>query len=95
MINKPKLFLLDEATVGLDVKSRFDILKYIRQLVKETDLSVLWITHLFDEIENSDGLAIIKNGSIIESSNVSDILKKHEKSSIDELFDYLTKKVHK
>jgi len=93
LINKPKLLLLDEATVGLDVKSRFDILKYIRELVSKTDLSVLWITHLFDEIEHSDGLALIKNGLIIESSTVDCILKKHDKSSVDELFDYLTNKV--
>jgi ABC-2 type transport system ATP-binding protein len=92
LINKPKLLLLDEATVGLDVKSRFDILIYIRKLVKTTDLSVLWITHLFDEIENSDGLAVIKSGEIIESSNVEDILQKHNKSSVDELFTYLSNK---
>ena len=93
LINKPKLLLLDEATVGLDVKSRFDILKYIRELVRKNGISVLWITHLFDEIETSDSLAMIKDGSIIESSNVKDILKKYDKSSIDELFQYLSQKV--
>ncbi len=93
LINKPKLLLLDEATVGLDVKSRFDILKYIRELVRKNGISVLWITHLFDEIENSDSLAMIKDGSIIERSNVSDILKKYDKPTIDELFHYLSQKV--
>jgi len=92
LINKPKLLLLDEATVGLDVKSRFDILKYIRDLVHNTDLSVLWITHLFDEVKNTDGLAMIKDGSIIESSNVEAMLKKYNISSIDELFEHLSSK---
>jgi len=92
LINKPKLLLLDEATVGLDVKSRFDILKYIRNLVETTELSVLWITHLFDEVESSDGLAMIQNGSIIESLNVKDMLAKYEKASIDELFKHLSVK---
>ena len=92
LINKPKLLLLDEATVGLDVKSRFDILKYIRDLVQNTDLSVLWITHLFDEVKNTDGLAMIKDGSIIESSNIEVMLKKYNTSSIDELFEHLSSK---
>jgi ABC-2 type transport system ATP-binding protein len=95
LINKPKLLLLDEATVGLDVKSRFDILKYIRELVSKKGISVLWITHLFDEIENTDSLAMIKDGSIIESSNVTDLLQKYDKESIDELFNFLSQKVNK
>ena len=49
LINKPKLLLLDEATVGLDLKSRFDILEYVRNLVHTKNISVLWITHLFDD----------------------------------------------
>lgn len=93
LINKPKLLLLDEATVGLDVKSRFDILKYIRELVSKNGISVLWITHLFDEIEDTDSLAMIKDGSIIERSNVKDILEKYDQPSIDKLFHYLSQKV--
>ena len=64
LINKPKLLLLDEATVGLDLKSRFDILDYVRELVKREDLSVLWITHLFDEVNEDDDIAFIKSGEI-------------------------------
>jgi len=91
LINNPKLLLLDEATVGLDVESRFDILKYIRKLVKEKGISVLWITHLFDELEKSDSLAVIKNGAIIENSTVDDVLEKHKCETIDEMFHYVTK----
>ncbi len=91
LINDPKILLLDEATVGLDVKSRFDILKYIREIIKKRELSVLWITHLFDEVENDDDVAIIKNGQIIENGTICDIIKKHEKESLPELFEYLTK----
>lgn len=70
LINKPKLLLLDEPTVGLDLKSRFDILAYVRNLVKEKNISVLWITHLFDEIEENDNISIIKSGEIIQSGIV-------------------------
>jgi ABC-2 type transport system ATP-binding protein len=62
LINKPKLLLLDEATVGLDLKSRFDILDYVKELVKTKNISVLWITHLFDEVNENDDISIIKNG---------------------------------
>ncbi len=91
LINDPKILLLDEATVGLDVKSRFDIINYIRDIIKKRELSVLWITHLFDELEDNDQVAIIKNGQIIENGIMSEIIKKHEKDSLSDLFDYLTK----
>jgi len=91
LINTPKLLLLDEATVGLDVKSRFEILEYIKRLVKEKSISVLWITHLFDEVEPTDDIAIIKDGKIIEDGVMNEIMTKYEKDSLPELFKYLTK----
>lgn len=91
LINSPKLLLLDEATVGLDVKSRFDIIKYIREIIKDRNISVLWITHLFDEVEENDDVAIIKNGRIIENGVINDIIKKYEKDSLSEVFEYLVK----
>ena len=50
LLHRPRLLLLDEATVGLDVKARADILSHVRQLVAEQGIGVLWATHLFDEI---------------------------------------------
>ena len=50
LLHRPRLLLLDEATVGLDVKARADILSHVRQLVTEQGIGVLWATHLFDEI---------------------------------------------
>ena len=86
LINKPKLLLLDEATVGLDLKSRFDILDYVRKLVEEKQISVLWITHLFDEVRENDNISIIKNGEIIETGIVKNIVKKYEKENLVDTF---------
>ena len=91
LINKPKLLLLDEATVGLDLKSRFDILDYVKELVKTKNISVLWITHLFDEVNENDDISIIKDGEIIESAMAKDIVKKHNKDNLVDTFSELTK----
>ncbi|MCB9096334.1 MAG: ATP-binding cassette domain-containing protein [Arcobacter sp.] len=91
LINKPKLLLLDEATVGLDLKSRFDILSYVKNLVKTKNISVLWITHLFDEVNENDDISIIKNGEIIEFGIAKDIVNKYNKKNLVDTFSYLTK----
>ena len=91
LINKPKLLLLDEATVGLDLKSRFDILAYVRDLVQTKNISVLWITHLFDEVILEDNLSIIKAGQIIDSGIVKDIVAKYEKENLVDTFNFLVR----
>lgn len=91
LINKPKLLLLDEATVGLDLKSRFDILAYVRDLVVSKNISVLWITHLFDEVTLEDDLSIIKAGEIIESGTVKEIVAKYEKDNLVDTFNFLVR----
>lgn len=89
LINKPKLLLLDEPTVGLDVKSRFDILNYVRNLVKQEGISVLWITHLFDEVAFEDNISIIKSGKIVDSGVVQKLMQKYEKDNLIDTFNFL------
>ncbi|HZF71606.1 ATP-binding cassette domain-containing protein [Sulfuricurvum sp.] len=91
LINKPKLLLLDEATVGLDLKSRFDILDYLRRKVQKGDISVLWITHLFDEVQKSDSLAIIHKGEILATGTAETIIAKHKQTDLTQTFRYLTR----
>jgi len=64
LIHRPKLLLLDEPTVGLDAASRASVTDYTHALV-ETGISVLWATHLVDEIEDSDLVVVIHKGKLL------------------------------
>ena len=71
LLHRPRLLLLDEATVGLDVKARADILNHVRRLVAEEGIGVLWATHLFDEIGASDDLVVLHQGRVLARGPVS------------------------
>ena len=66
-------------------------MEYVRQLVLTKNISVLWITHLFDEIEEDDNVTLIKTGKIIESGIVKNIIAKHKKENLVETFNYLVR----
>ena len=74
LLHRPRLLLLDEATVGLDVKARADILSHVRRLVTEQGIGVLWATHLFDEIVPSDDLVVLHQGRVLAHGQVSRII---------------------
>ena len=74
LLHRPRLLLLDEATVGLDVKARADILSHVRQLVTEQGIGVLWATHLFDEIMPGDDLVVLHQGRVLARGPVGDII---------------------
>src|SRR5947209_13999457 len=74
LLHRPRLLLLDEATVGLDVKARADILNHVRQLVTEQGIGVLWATHLFDEISSNDDLVVLHRGRILARGAVERIV---------------------
>ena len=89
LLHRPKLLLLDEPTVGLDIGSRQMILKHVKTLCKKGDLAVLWATHLIDEIDKGEKVVIIHNGKIIESGDVSKVIKKTKQKNIREAFNKL------
>ena len=89
LLHKPKLLLLDEPTVGLDIGSRQMILKHVKSLCKKGQLAVLWATHLIDEIDKGEKVVIINKGEIVESGDVIKIVKKTKQKNIRDAFNKL------
>jgi ABC-2 type transport system ATP-binding protein len=73
LIHGPRLLLLDEPTVGLDLESRADIVAIVRALVREEGLSVLWATHIFEEIEAGDAAVVLHRGRIVARGTAGSI----------------------
>lgn len=65
LLHRPRLLLLDEASVGLDPASRQALGRHVRQLCREHQLAVLWTTHLLDEVQASDQLLILNRGRLV------------------------------
>ena len=73
LLHKPNLLLLDEATVGLDPGSRQALNAHVRELCREEGMSVLWTTHLLDEIQGDDDLLILHRGSLVAQGRADDL----------------------
>ncbi|MFD1914410.1 ATP-binding cassette domain-containing protein [Halodurantibacterium flavum] len=65
LLHRPRLLLLDEATVGLDVKARADVLALVRRLIETSGVSTLWATHVLDEIAPDDPVVILHRGEVL------------------------------
>ena len=90
LLHRPRLLLLDEATVGLDVKARADILGHVRRLVSEDGIGVLWATHLLDEIGPSDDLVVLHQGRMLARGSVASVVAQSKANDLHSTFIQLT-----
>ena len=90
LIHQPKMLLLDEATVGLDIASRQFLLDHVRMLCREEGLAVLWATHLIDEVDSAANVIVLHKGRILAKGPVPDVIRQANAASIREAFDKLT-----
>ena len=91
LMHNPKLLLLDEPTVGVDIESRKLIVKHVKSLCKEKKLAVLWATHLIDEVDTEGNLIIMHKGKLLANYLVKNVLKKTKTKNVSNAFDYFTK----
>jgi ABC-2 type transport system ATP-binding protein len=65
LIHSPSVLLLDEPTTGLDPGARIDLWNYLRILRDEQGVTALVTTHLMEEAEHCDRLAILSEGKLV------------------------------
>jgi ABC-2 type transport system ATP-binding protein len=73
LLHQPRVLVLDEATVGLDVASRAAILRHVRALVSDRGVAVLWATHLLDEVIPEDAVVVLHRGEVLAAGDVGDV----------------------
>ena len=63
---KPQFLVLDEPTAGLDPKGRDDILGQIKKLQKETNISVVLVSHSMEDVANYvERIVVMNQGAIL------------------------------
>ena len=65
MLHRPRLLLLDEPSTGLDPAARSDLWDYLRQIRGDEGVTVVLTTHLLEEADKADRLAILNAGSLV------------------------------
>jgi ABC-2 type transport system ATP-binding protein len=90
LLHNPRLLLCDEATVGLDIRSRADIMADVRGLVRDRGLTVFWATHLIDEVQPDDRTIILHRGKVLNQGPAREIIAAAGASSLNDAFRRIT-----
>jgi ABC-2 type transport system ATP-binding protein len=92
LLHDPRLLLLDEATVGLDVPSRKAIVEHVHMLAEERGLAILWATHLIDEIRPQDEMIVLDRGRVVARGQAADVVARTGAGDLDGAFTALTRR---
>ena len=74
MLHSPKVLFLDEPTIGLDVSSKYSLRKFIKEINKVRNTTVILTTHDLGDIQElCERLIIINHGVMMEDGNLTEI----------------------
>ena len=77
---------MDEPTVGLDPKSRRDLMAAIRSDVSTRGSAVLWATHLVEEAEAADRVLVLHRGKLLADGTPADVTAALGGTRLEEAF---------
>lgn len=75
----PEILILDEPTAMLDPKGRSEVIKTIKMLNEEKDITVVLITHYMDEAAQADRTVVLDDGEIVLDGTPKEVFKNVEK----------------
>ena len=87
IINDPSVLLLDEPTASLDPETGDFVRTFLEKYKKEKKVSILLASHNMDEVTRlCSSIMMMKNGLIIDEGKPSDLVKKHGRQNLEEVF---------
>ncbi|WP_375140251.1 ATP-binding cassette domain-containing protein [Azohydromonas aeria] len=86
LLHRPALILMDEPTVGLDPKSRRDLLAAIKDDVAQRGSTVLWATHLVEEAQAADRVLVLHRGVLLADGAPDAVTAQLGGGSLEEAF---------
>ena len=89
-MHKPRVLILDEPTVGLDIPARTELVSYVHNLCATDEITVLWATHLVDEVDLSDDLIVLHEGQVRAAGAVTEVIAASGVSNVLDAFTRLT-----
>lgn len=79
---RPSILILDEATSMLDPEGRRELIKTVKGIRKDYDMTVISITHDLEEVAMSDRVLVMKKGSIESTSSPRDLFSRNDLDQI-------------
>jgi ABC-2 type transport system ATP-binding protein len=93
LLHHPKIFFLDEPTLGLDPQTRNKIWSYIRKLNKQKQTTIFFTTHYMEEAEKmAQTINIIDHGKIVAKGTVKQLIKQTKTNTLENAFIAITGK---
>ncbi|MGF1477492.1 MAG: ATP-binding cassette domain-containing protein [Geminicoccaceae bacterium] len=90
LLHEPRLLVLDEPTVGLDIDSRRAIVDDVHRRCRETGLAALWTTHLIDEIDADDQIVLLHRGRVRMAGTSSGLSERTGTPDLDGAYRHIT-----
>ena len=92
LINDPSVLLLDEPTASLDPETGDFIRTFLENYKKEKRISVLLASHNMSEVKRlCTSILMMKDGIIIDQGKPDELMKKHGRQNLEEVFLKLTR----
>ena len=90
LLHRPRILLLDEPTVGLDIPTRRDLIAHLHARSREDGIALLWATHLIDEVEAGDRVIVLHRGQVRADGAPQDLVAQTGAGDLAQAFDRLT-----
>ena len=92
IINDPTVLLLDEPTASLDPETGDFVRSFLEDYQKEKGASILLASHNMTEVERlCSYVLMMKNGVIIDQDSPKELIRKHGRKNLEEVFLKLTR----
>ncbi|MGZ3885669.1 MAG: ABC transporter ATP-binding protein [Bacteroidia bacterium] len=91
LLHEPKLLILDEPTVGVDIQSKAAIINYLKQMNMEKNMTVFYTSHHLHEAEDfCTRIAILDEGKLVTEGKTAELMENTGCGTIEEVYLKIT-----